>query len=299
MRELDKIKEEKHDAVAVVLSATEENRSLDMVTGISNDRNQRRNSVSLVRFVRSNRPMPESRRELAGIDSKRAGKRVPRIRSIPSSRRRVRSVDRSCRKKESTESTTPDVKVPEGETLRNNSINHSRKMMKRFYPPWFLLFLTAVGCSYRVRAPPPATKMQLPRQILAGMERVSVMERLRRRRRTRLIKKEAGAMGELEKKWKVESFSNKPIMMPASRSMARMSSMPFASRTWISSVRRRSERVLPFCRTSTSNGADACIAVGIDSLEGTQGKKKPTFAWSDRLPVLFRAVPRKPRSHHR
>ncbi len=38
MRELDKLKEEKHDAVADVLSAKEEKEIADMVTGISNDR---------------------------------------------------------------------------------------------------------------------------------------------------------------------------------------------------------------------------------------------------------------------
>ena len=38
MRELEKIKEEKHDAVADVLSAKEEKQIADMVNGISNDK---------------------------------------------------------------------------------------------------------------------------------------------------------------------------------------------------------------------------------------------------------------------
>ncbi len=38
MRDLDKLKEEKHDAVADILSASEERQIADMMTGLSNDR---------------------------------------------------------------------------------------------------------------------------------------------------------------------------------------------------------------------------------------------------------------------
>ncbi|MEZ6151932.1 MAG: hypothetical protein R3C09_17650 [Pirellulaceae bacterium] len=38
MRDLEKLKEEKHDAVADVLSASEEKQIADMMTGLSSDR---------------------------------------------------------------------------------------------------------------------------------------------------------------------------------------------------------------------------------------------------------------------
>ncbi|QDV27091.1 PspA/IM30 family protein [Aureliella helgolandensis] len=71
MRELEKIKEEKHDAVADVLSATEEQQISDMMTGLSNDRTSE--ELRELRELR-NRANAGARvsRELAGMDTKRA-----------------------------------------------------------------------------------------------------------------------------------------------------------------------------------------------------------------------------------
>jgi phage shock protein A len=71
MRELDKIKEEKHDAVADVLSATEEKQIADMVNGISNDKTSE--ELQRLRDMRQ-KASANARisRELAGMDSKRA-----------------------------------------------------------------------------------------------------------------------------------------------------------------------------------------------------------------------------------
>ncbi|MCA9126819.1 MAG: hypothetical protein KDB22_07035 [Planctomycetales bacterium] len=71
MRELDKLKEEKHDAVADVLSATEEKQIADMMTGLSNDRTSEE-----LRELREMRQKASAgariSRELAGMDTKRA-----------------------------------------------------------------------------------------------------------------------------------------------------------------------------------------------------------------------------------
>jgi hypothetical protein len=71
MRELDKLKEEKHDAVADVLSATEEKEIADMMTGLSNDRTSEE-----LRELREMRQKAHANarisRELAGMDTKRA-----------------------------------------------------------------------------------------------------------------------------------------------------------------------------------------------------------------------------------
>ncbi len=71
MRDLDKLKEEKHDAVADVLSATEEKQIADMMTGLSNDRTSEE-----LRELREMRQKASANarisRELAGMDTKRA-----------------------------------------------------------------------------------------------------------------------------------------------------------------------------------------------------------------------------------
>lgn len=71
MRELDKLKEEKHDAVADVLSATEEKQIADMMTGLSNDRTSEE-----LRELREMRQKASANarisRELAGMDTQRA-----------------------------------------------------------------------------------------------------------------------------------------------------------------------------------------------------------------------------------
>lgn len=71
MRDLDKLKEEKHDAVADVLSASEEQQIADMMTGLSNDRTSEE-----LRELREMRQKASANarvsRELAGMDTARA-----------------------------------------------------------------------------------------------------------------------------------------------------------------------------------------------------------------------------------
>ena len=71
MRDLDKLKEEKHDAVADVLSSTEEKQIADMMTGISNDKTSE--ELRRLRDLR-NKASANARvsRELAGMDTTRA-----------------------------------------------------------------------------------------------------------------------------------------------------------------------------------------------------------------------------------
>ncbi len=71
MRELEKIKEEKHDAVADVLSAKEEKQIADMVNGISNDKTSQ--ELQRLRDMRQ-KAVANARvsRELAGMDAKKA-----------------------------------------------------------------------------------------------------------------------------------------------------------------------------------------------------------------------------------
>ena len=71
MRDLEKLKEEKHDAVAVVLSAREEEQIADMMTGLSNDRTSE--ELHELRELRQKAgAKARVSRELAGLDTKRA-----------------------------------------------------------------------------------------------------------------------------------------------------------------------------------------------------------------------------------
>jgi chromosome segregation ATPase len=68
MRDLEKLKEEKHDAVAEVLSAKEEKQIADMMTGLTNDRTSE--ELRELREMRSKaRAGARISRELAGMDS--------------------------------------------------------------------------------------------------------------------------------------------------------------------------------------------------------------------------------------
>ncbi|MEQ1826228.1 MAG: hypothetical protein ABL921_09780 [Pirellula sp.] len=70
MRDLDKIKDEKHDAVADIMSATEERQIADMVNGISNDKTNE--ELHRLREMRQ-KASANARisRELAGMDTKK------------------------------------------------------------------------------------------------------------------------------------------------------------------------------------------------------------------------------------
>jgi predicted nucleic acid-binding Zn-ribbon protein len=68
MRDLDKLKEEKHDAVADILSSTEEKQIADMMTGLSSDRTSE--ELRELREMRSkSRANARISRELAGLDT--------------------------------------------------------------------------------------------------------------------------------------------------------------------------------------------------------------------------------------
>ena len=71
MRELDKLKEEKHDAVADVMSAQEEKQLADMMTGLAEDRTGE--ELRELRELR-NKAKANARisREVAGLDTKKA-----------------------------------------------------------------------------------------------------------------------------------------------------------------------------------------------------------------------------------
>lgn len=71
MRDLEKLQEEKHDAVADVMSASEEKEIADMMTGLSNDRTSE--ELRELRELRSKaNANARISRELAGMDTDRA-----------------------------------------------------------------------------------------------------------------------------------------------------------------------------------------------------------------------------------
>jgi len=70
LRDLDKIKEEKHDAVADVISAKEEQQIADMVAGISEDRTSR--ELNELRDMRREmKAKARMSREMSGLEAKR------------------------------------------------------------------------------------------------------------------------------------------------------------------------------------------------------------------------------------
>jgi hypothetical protein len=70
LRDLEKIKEEKHDAVADVISAREEQKIADMVAGISEDRTAQE-LIELRDIRRQTKAKARMSREMSGLDAKR------------------------------------------------------------------------------------------------------------------------------------------------------------------------------------------------------------------------------------
>lgn len=71
MRDLEKLREEKHDAVAAVMSAKEEKQIADMMTGLSQDRTSE--ELKELRELRQKAgASARMSREMAGLDSRRA-----------------------------------------------------------------------------------------------------------------------------------------------------------------------------------------------------------------------------------
>jgi phage shock protein A len=112
MRDLDKIKEEKHDAVADILSATEEKQIADMVNGISNDKTNE--ELHRLREVRQ-KAAANARisRELAGLDSKKAEADFLEYAQKSAADDEFDALIGLANKKESTETTSQETKIPE------------------------------------------------------------------------------------------------------------------------------------------------------------------------------------------
>ncbi len=112
MRELEKLKEEKHDAVAVILSANEEKQIADMVTGISNDRTSE--ELRELREVRQKASAnAKISRELAGLDAKRAETEFMEYAEASQADDEFDQLIGIAGKKEAQQQSPSDVKIPE------------------------------------------------------------------------------------------------------------------------------------------------------------------------------------------
>jgi len=112
MRDLDKLKEEKHDAVADILSATEEKQIADMVNGISNDRTNE--ELHRLRELRQKASAnAKISRELAGMDNQKAEADFLEYAQKTAADDEFDALIGLSAKKETTESNTPDAKIPE------------------------------------------------------------------------------------------------------------------------------------------------------------------------------------------
>jgi phage shock protein A len=112
MRDLDKLKEEKHDAVADILSATEEKQIADMVNGISNDRTNE--ELHRLRELRQKASAnAKISRELAGMDTKKAEADFLEYAQKTAADDEFDALIGLSTKKEATESNIPDAKIPE------------------------------------------------------------------------------------------------------------------------------------------------------------------------------------------
>lgn len=112
MRELEKIKEEKHDAVADILSATEEKQIADMVNGISNDKTSE--ELQRLRDLRQKASAgARVSRELAGMDAKRAESEFLEYAQKSASDDEFDALIGLTQEKSAPESHTNDAKIPE------------------------------------------------------------------------------------------------------------------------------------------------------------------------------------------
>jgi len=112
LRELEKLKEEKHDAVADILSSTEEKQIADMMTGISNDRTSE--ELRGLREIRQKAAAgAKVSRELAGLDTKKAENDFMEYAQSHESDNEFDQLIGLAGKKESSQASSVDVKVPE------------------------------------------------------------------------------------------------------------------------------------------------------------------------------------------
>ncbi|MCU0713035.1 MAG: hypothetical protein MUC43_13320 [Pirellula sp.] len=112
MRDLEKIKEEKHDAVADVLSANEEKQIADMVNGITNDKTSE--ELQRLREMRQ-KAVANARvsRELAGLDAQKAENEFLEYAQRNAADDEFDALIGISAKKESSQQTTHDAKLPE------------------------------------------------------------------------------------------------------------------------------------------------------------------------------------------
>jgi hypothetical protein len=112
MRELEKIKEEKHDAVADILSATEEKQIADMVNGISNDKTSE--ELQRLRDMRQ-KASANARvsRELAGMDAQRAESEFLEYAQKSAADDEFDALIGLSQEKKSSEPPAHDTKIPE------------------------------------------------------------------------------------------------------------------------------------------------------------------------------------------
>ncbi len=112
MRELDRLKEEKHDAVADILSAKEEKELADMMTGLSNDR-----TTEELRDLRELRSKASANarvsRELAGLDAKKAENEFLEYAQQTEADNEFDALIGLSAKKEAKETPAADTKIPE------------------------------------------------------------------------------------------------------------------------------------------------------------------------------------------
>jgi len=112
MRELEKLKEEKHDAVADILSAKEEKQIADMVNGISNDKTAE--ELNALRELRS-KASAKARvsRELAGMDAQKAEAEFMEYAQQTESDDEFDALIGLSGKKEASEPANRDTRIPE------------------------------------------------------------------------------------------------------------------------------------------------------------------------------------------
>ena len=112
MRELDRLKEEKHDAVADVLSSTEEKQIADMMTGIANDKTS--DELQRLRDLR-HKASANARvsRELAGLDTARGETEFLEYAAASEADDEFDQLIGLAAKKDTPETAAPDYRVPE------------------------------------------------------------------------------------------------------------------------------------------------------------------------------------------
>lgn len=112
MRELDKLKDEKHDAVADVLSAKEEKQIADLMNGLSTDKTSE--ELNALRELRS-KASAKARvsRELAGMDAQKAESEFMEYAQQTESDDEFDALIGLSGKKEASEPANRDTRIPE------------------------------------------------------------------------------------------------------------------------------------------------------------------------------------------